>query len=156
MENIINTTNVNENEIAHEVQPNVLPQPAKLIYSRTLTWLAYIALVALFTSINVTRDNGSIARWLIQCLPLLIFLPGLIKQSHRAHSWVCFLTVFYFIPGVTNTMSPTGTWADIVLLASSCILFIGAAFTSRWLQYWQHENFLHRSNKSSLEKTTNS
>lgn len=153
MENIINTNNVNTNDGAIDGTNNKesnlsassltpIPQPLNLVSGRILSWISYLTLILLFTTINLTRDNGSFARWLIQCLPLLIFLPGLLRQTHRAYSWLCFVTLFYFISGVTNTMSPTGAWSDIVMLVAASALFIGAAFTSRWLQYWRHENNL--------------
>lgn len=141
MENIIDTNNPNTR--AASLTP--IPQPLNLVCGRILCWISYLTLILLFTVVNLTQDNGSFVRWLIQCFPLLIFLPGLIKQTHRAYSWMCFVTLFYFITGVTNSMSPLAAWTDIVMLVAASALFIGAAFTSRWLQYWRHENTLQSS-----------
>jgi len=158
MESIIDTNNPNTNDGTSDKEASLsqstltastltpIPQPLNLVAGRILCWISYLTLILLFTVINLTQDNGSFTRWLIQCLPLLIFLPGFIRQTHRSYSWVCFVTLFYFITGVTNTMSPTGAWADIVMLAAASTLFVGAAFTSRWLQYWRYENSLQQHN----------
>lgn len=121
-------------------------EPARLRWSRRLTWLSLGGLVLIFTWINLTEESGSPIRWIIQCVPLLIFLPGLLRESHRSYSWLCFVVLLYFIPSVTqvvmtlgyrNAEQPAGHWTDGPILLLTIILFFAAALTSRWLQQWQ-------------------
>ncbi|MBB3167805.1 DUF2069 domain-containing protein [Simiduia aestuariiviva] len=78
------------------------------------------------------------ARWstlLIQLLPLVIFVPGMLAKHYRTYSWLCFVVLFYFIVGVTNVMSPLADVHGWVTLVASTVLFNTAMMTSRWLQY---------------------
>lgn len=120
-------------------------QPARLIWSRRITWLSLAGLLVLFTWLNLTESNGSLVRWLVQCVPLLIFVPGLLRESHRSYSWLCFVVLLYFIPSVTqfvmslgyrNAEQPMGHWSDPVVVLLTITLFFSAALTSRWIQFW--------------------
>lgn len=71
---------------------------------------------------------------LIQCVPLLVFVPGIRANYHRTYSWLCFVVLFYFIVGVTNVMSPLADSFGWIQLVASVCLFIAAMMTSRWLQ----------------------
>ncbi|MEX1032373.1 MAG: DUF2069 domain-containing protein [Cellvibrionaceae bacterium] len=113
-----------------------------------MTWLSLGGLVALFSWLNLTQPDGSLLRWLVQCIPLLIFVPGLLRQSHRSYSWLCFVVLLYFIPATTqvvmslgyrNAEAPIGHWSDSVMLFLVVIAFFAATFSSRWLQYWALE-----------------
>lgn len=75
--------------------------------------------------------------WLIQLLPLLIFLPGMLRDSSRAYIGLCFVLLLYFIKSVEGVFSTARTWIDFWLLSGSVILFISAMMTSRWLQQAQ-------------------
>ncbi|MFT6992503.1 MAG: hypothetical protein ACJASL_004503, partial [Paraglaciecola sp.] len=44
-----------------------------------------------------TNIAAPIVIWLFKCLPLLIFIPGLIKGSHRTASWLAYVTMIYFV-----------------------------------------------------------
>jgi uncharacterized membrane protein len=120
-------------------------QSARLVWSRRLTWLALGGLVLLFTWLNLAQPEGSFPRWLIQCVPLLLFVPGLLRQSYRSHSWLCFVTLLYFIPASTQVVMSLGYrgaepapghWSDELILLLVVILFFAATLSSRWLQYW--------------------
>lgn len=109
-------------------------EPLRLRVSRALAWASLLGMVALFSAVNVVDPEGAALRWLIQCAPLLIFLPGLLHRSHRAYSYLCFVVLLYFIAAVTGVMGPAGDWSDAVLLVLSVVLFVAATLTSRWLQ----------------------
>lgn len=109
----------------------------KLRLARATCHISYIALLLLFVVYNLTAEAGSLKLWLVQSLPLAIFIPGMFRQRYRTYSWMCFVVLIYFTHAVVNVMSPLIHWSDIVQLAFSITLFIGAMMTSRWLQYWQ-------------------
>lgn len=120
-------------------------QPKRLIWSRRVTLLSLGGLVLLFTWLNLTRPDGSIMRWLVQCIPLLMFVPGLLQQSYRSYSWLCFVVILYLIPAITqvvmalgfrNAEQPAAHWSDGVILLLAVVLFFAATMSSRWLQYW--------------------
>jgi len=108
------------------------PRPLRIALA--LTWLSLLGLVMLFSIVNIVRADGALWRWLIQCLPLLIFVPALLARAHRAYSGLCFVILLYFIVAVVGVMGPRANWADGVLLVLSVVLFTTATFASRWLQ----------------------
>lgn len=110
-----------------------------------LTWLSLGGLVALFTWLNLTQEQGSTLRWTVQCVPLLMFVPGLLRQRYRSYSWLCFVVIFYLIPAITQVVmslgfrdaeQPATHWSDGVMLILATTLFFAATLSSRWLQQW--------------------
>lgn len=71
---------------------------------------------------------------LMQLLPLLVLIPGLYARRYRGAIWLCFVTLFYFLLGVDNTVVQTNTVFYGVLTAVSIITFICALFAARWSQ----------------------
>lgn len=110
----------------------------KLRVSQVLFILSYSALLVLFSVLNITQTDGSLKLWLVQCVPLLIFIPGLVQQRFRTYSWICFVILPYFTWSVVNAMSPLIRWHDVLVVALSVIIFMTAMMASRWLQYWQY------------------
>ena len=117
----------------------------KLRVARTLFLICYAALLLLFCLLNIFSADGSFKLWLVQCVPLLIFIPGLVQQRYRTYSWICFVILPYFTWSVVNVMSPLIRWHDIAVLVLSVIIFITAMMASRWLQYWQYYQHQTRS-----------
>ncbi|AFU98319.1 DUF2069 domain-containing protein [Simiduia agarivorans] len=99
--------------------------------------IALISTAALILNAAVEQLTEPSVRWtllLLQSIPLLMFVPGMLANHHRTYSWLCFVVLFYFIVGVTNVMSPLADTFGWVLLAASTLLFMAAMMTSRWLQ----------------------
>lgn len=124
------------------------PKPGRLIWGERLTLGSLVGLVLLFTWLNLTDEQGSIIRWLIQTIPLLMFVPGLLRENHRSYSWLCFVVLIYFIPAITQVVMslgfrdaerPIGHWSDPLMLLLVVVLFFAATLSSRWLQYWRLE-----------------
>lgn len=74
----------------------------------------------------------SVVVWLIQLLPLLAFLPGIIKDNLRAYIWLTFVIQLYFIVEVVNVFNDKIAWLDAVNLLSIVLLFFAATFYTRW------------------------
>lgn len=99
--------------------------------------LALAATLVLILNAAIEQLTEPSVRWtllLLQSVPLLMFVPGMLANHHRTYSWLCFVVLFYFIVGVTNVMSPLADGFGWVLLIASSLLFMAAMMTSRWLQ----------------------
>ncbi len=62
--------------------------------------------------------------WLIKILPFLLFIPGLIKRSHKAAAWLSYLSILSFaiLVGMGS-----------IVAASLCIvLFLSSMLYTRW------------------------
>ena len=111
---------------------------ARFKIARNCTFICYAGLLAMFAALNLTRQEGSLATWLMQTLPLLVVLPGLLKDKHRSYSWLCFVILIYFTAYVVEVMSPLFVWTDALALTLSVVIFIAAMLASRWLQRWHY------------------
>ena len=68
--------------------------------------------------------------WLIQTLPLLIFLKGLVQNNLKTYAWMCFVVLLYFTHGVLLAFDPARRWLGVtetllcVTMFVALILFI--------------------------------
>lgn len=114
-------------------------KPLKLVFAQRLSHGLIAVLVASFSVWQLSRPQGiSWLFWVVQCLPLLILIPGMVMQRSRTYIWLCFLMLVYFIKGVDGVISPSRAWIDYLFLVVSILLFISAMLTARWLD--QHQN----------------
>ncbi|MGV3591021.1 MAG: DUF2069 domain-containing protein [Gammaproteobacteria bacterium] len=86
-----------------------------------------VALLLLFSAPVVLADNASVGLWLMQCVPLVLTLPGLWRHRPRALQWLGFLVLFYFMNGVLQAASaaPLYRW-----LGALTVLLCVALFTA--------------------------
>ncbi|MBB5209862.1 DUF2069 domain-containing protein [Microbulbifer hydrolyticus] len=109
----------------------------KLEIAHKLNWVCYGGLLLLFAVWNLLL-GGSVKWWLLQTVPLLLVLPGMLKQHQRSYLWLCFILLLYITAGIVDVMMPTRGWQHGALTALSLILFISAMMTSRWLVQLQN------------------
>lgn len=109
----------------------------KLRIGRILTLGCYAGLLLLFTALNLLRESGNIKLWLVQVIPLLVFIPALRYETHRSYSWLCFVALMYFLVIIPLLMT-RWLWSDWLITVLVTVLFIAAMMTSRWLQYWNY------------------
>jgi uncharacterized membrane protein len=109
----------------------------KLRIGQLLALGSYIGLIIFFSAQNAFGAGGSFKTWLVEMIPLVIFIPGLIKQSHRTYSWICFVSLMYFVAIIPLLMGHW-RWTDWLVTLLVCTLFTSAMMTSRWLQYWRY------------------
>lgn len=103
--------------------------------ANTLTLLAYAGIVCLFLLEHLLRAQGP--KWailLVQLLPLLILLPGIISRYYRAYSWLCFVLLLYFVMAVQGAFSSDANIYDGIFVFLTVFLFISAMFASRYAQ----------------------
>lgn len=110
---------------------------AKLRWARRCNYCCYAGLLALFVLWNLFLPGGSIKLWVLQTVPLLLVLPGFIKQTHRSHLWLCFILLLYLVAGVVEVVMPSRGWQHGALTLLSFTLFISAMMTSRWQRLLQ-------------------
>jgi uncharacterized membrane protein len=63
------------------------------------------ALLVLFTLPLLLIENASYGLWLMQAVPLLLTLPGLIRFKSRNLQWLGFLVLFYLLEGILQIYS---------------------------------------------------
>lgn len=107
----------------------------KLARAWQATFITYALLVlAVLIDHLIIRE---IIMWpivVMQLLPLLVIAPGLLKKTYRGAIWLCFLTLFYFLLGVDNTVVQPNTAFYAGLATLSVFTFISALFAARWSQ----------------------
>jgi len=72
--------------------------------------------------------------WLIQVLPLLLMVPGLLRGGHRSFALLCFLCMMYFMAAVINAFTPGYTWPPYVEIALIVIMFVSAMLYARYVR----------------------
>lgn len=123
-------------EQSPEQPPALAPEAInkRVRVARLITLHAYGALLAFYGIFNYLSETGDMRWWLIQSVPLLIFIPGLKGHHYKTYSWLCFVTLIYFTALVPLVMSHAASgwhWLQLVLIV---ILFNSAMMTSRWRQ----------------------
>lgn len=116
---------------------------AKATLSYRLLLASYFSLLLLLlltTAVNPpdTLENGLMlwlsgaGIWLFKSVPLLILAPALLKKSHKAASWLCYVVQLYFVIAVVLAFTPASAlWGWLMVVASLSIFISGMMFT-RW------------------------
>lgn len=103
--------------------------------SRSAVLINYAALLIVFTinTLLVPSCNRepNTAIWLLHTVPLLIFLPGLIRQSPRVLVWLTFILLGHFMASVSIAFACTSVLMliEVVLIV---LLFISTMMYIRW------------------------
>jgi len=70
---------------------------------------------------------------LVKVSPLLLVLPGLLRGSHKASAWLCFLLCGYFIGAVlTASAPPPARWLGLVETLLVSVAFAAGLLATRW------------------------
>lgn len=93
-------------------------------------------LSAWFFSFSDTSEKGGlafyIALWSALALPLIIALPGLVRQKVYTHQWVTMLVLMHFSHGVMEIWGSESSFVPALLeVALSISLFLGCIL---WLK----------------------
>jgi len=116
----------------------------KLFWGRPIALLSYASLLLIIAYYELQTPVD----WPVACMkliPLLVFIPGLIKQTFRTYSWLCFVCLIYFV-AIFPVAYTRNLWSDWLITFLVTTLFISAMMTSRWLQYWRY--FLSQQTRS--------
>ena len=111
---------------------------SKLKLARTGTFLSYGLLVLVLTvrafAIGALAPGAQLVMALLFSLPLLSFLPGMLRGNHKTFIWLCFVVLIYFLVLTNNMFRPGAGPADWLSLGLVCGLFISAMLFARWKQ----------------------
>lgn len=94
-------------------------------------WAAYVGLL-LQQSLDAYLHQAPWFIWLVKLLPLLIFLPGMLKDRLRTLIWLCFVCLGYFLILVQRIFAEPDSPVVISGLVSVVVLFIAAMMYVRW------------------------
>lgn len=78
----------------------------------------------------VLRPPGIIVA--AKILPLLIFIPGMIKDNLRSYIWLCFVSLLYFIALVERLFVMPDDPFAILGMTAVVVLFCAAMMYVRW------------------------
>ena len=70
--------------------------------------------------------------WLGMLVPLLVFLPGMLKDSLRSYIWLCFVCLIYFLTLVERLFAQPDSPIAITGMVAVVILFNAAMLFVRW------------------------
>ncbi|MFP3518090.1 DUF2069 domain-containing protein [Pseudomonas sp. SIMBA_077] len=121
-------------------KPNVLPSiewlAPRVRLMRVLSLTCFLGLIGLLCVYYLLFANLHGARpWvilLIELVPLLILLPGMLKGSPRGHSFTCYVVNLYLIKGALAAFDSNRQVFGLLEIAASVMLFISAMLFVRW------------------------
>lgn len=96
-----------------------------------LTWSSY-TLLLLQQAVDAWFQDAPWIVWLVKLLPLLLFLPGMLKDNLRSFIWLCFVCLLYFIVLVQRLFVVQGDTLAIVGTVAVVTLFTAAMLYVRW------------------------
>ena len=111
-------------------------RPTRNVVAFYITWVSYILLLLMMaiTSLPSFLPEGS-SPWVIgsvKLFPLLIVLPGLLKDSLRAYTWLCFIVLFYFTQAVVEAFLSKAASLDLFITFLTVAIFLSAMFYIKW------------------------
>lgn len=95
------------------------------------TWLGYGALLAQ-QGADAWQTGAPWFIWLVKLLPLLVFLPGMLRDNLRTFIWVCFVCCGYFLVLVQRVFAQPDSLLVISGLVAVVVLFVAAMLYVRW------------------------
>ncbi len=111
-------------------------------FTRRMDWAAWFSMVCYFGLLlsflfkTVLAPMGgrdpNYTMLAIHILPLLLFLPGILRRNQRTYAWLSFLLLLYFVLTVEGLFSPFASnyhWLALALLGG---LFCGCIGFIRW------------------------
>ena len=121
-------------------KPKVLPSIAWLAprvkLMRVLSLVCFLGLIGLLCVYYLVFANLHGARpWvilLIELVPLMIVLPGMLLGSARGHSFTCYVINLYLIKGALAAFDPNRQLFGLLEMAVSVAVFISAMLYVRW------------------------
>lgn len=90
-----------------------------------LAWLSWLLLL----SQQATDAYLLGLPWIFWCgklLPLLVFLPGMLKDRLRSFIWLCFISLLYFITLVERLFAFPGSALAQMGMAAVVVMFVAS------------------------------
>ena len=103
-------------------------QPATTL---KVIWVSFAVLFAT-QALEALRGGAPWIIWVAVLLPLIVFLPGMLRDNLRSFIWLCFVLLLYFMRLVVALFErPTDPLA-ISGMTAVVILFVAAMLYVRW------------------------
>ena len=103
---------------------------------RGLSLACFFGLIALLCVYYLLFANLHGARpWvilLIELVPLLLLVPGMLKGSPRGHSFTCYVVNLYLIKGALAAYDPNRQVFGLLEIAASVAVFCSSMLYVRW------------------------
>ena len=99
--------------------------------ARRITWLSWLTLL-LQQAATAWVQHAPWIVWLAFLLPLLIFLPGILRYNLRSFIWLCFVCLLYFMRLVVAVFARPDDGLAIMGLIAVVVLFCAAMMYVRW------------------------
>lgn len=96
-----------------------------------ITWLSWLALL-LQQAVDAWAHQAPWFIWMLKLLPLLLFLPGMLRDNLRSYIWLCFVCLGYFLMLVQRIFAQPDNLLVISGLVAVVLLFIAAMLYVRW------------------------
>lgn len=95
-------------------------------------FISLVGLLVTFTGNHLfIQERFLWSVWLMQCIPLIIFLPGTLALHRRSYLWLCFILLLYFIKAVIGTMSLNANVFDFSFLVFVILLYTASMLSAR-------------------------
>ena len=103
----------------------------KRYWAGLLCWLAWGALVVQ-QAVDAGTHHAPWFIWMLKLLPLLMFLPGMLKDNLRSYIWLCFVCLGYFIILVQRMFAQPDSLLVIIGMVAVVVLFNAGMMYVRW------------------------
>ena len=98
-----------------------------------LTLILYATLLLMLVVDHaIMRPHLFVPVLLIQTVPLLLVLPGLLKRQARSGIWLCFMILFHFLAAVGNAGTAVYPFFYIGMAVLVLALFSVSLLFVRW------------------------
>jgi uncharacterized membrane protein len=98
--------------------------------------VCYIDLLLLFTVKTLIWPSAdrepNLTIWLFHMIPMLPFIPGLIKKNHRYYVGLCYITIVYFIASGGNLFNEKVHIYDWLTVVLCVLVYITGLLAVRW------------------------
>lgn len=103
----------------------------RVTITHKLTWLS-LTLLLVLQLIESAIQQPPLLIWVVRVMPLLIFVPGMLKDNLRSYIWACFVCLLYFISLVERLFADPDSGIAILAMVSVVGLFVSAMLYVRW------------------------
>jgi uncharacterized membrane protein len=108
-----------------------------IVLSKLITQISFSLLIGTQT-INLWMQAAPLVIYFFALLPLLILIPGIIKNQVRTTIWLGFVLLLYFAIATYKVSAPEPLILDIAELVLIVILFTAAMINARLRQKKQN------------------
>ncbi|HAZ78710.1 MAG TPA: hypothetical protein DCX08_02145, partial [Porticoccaceae bacterium] len=108
-----------------------------IVLSKLITQISFSLLIGTQT-INLWMQAAPLVIYFFALLPLLILIPGIIKNQVRTTIWLGFVLLLYFAIATYKVSAPEPLILDVAELVLIVILFTAAMINARLRQKKQN------------------